>query len=119
MVANREFRGVAVWGLPGEHHLLEWHGTAPNQKIFRLFPVFDSLEKAEEFLERSFSQGGDRDLGSEAETDRLGSVRKIEPGDIRPEADVLLNPTDSLMKWSVLLGGESPHEGYPNKPPSW
>ena len=119
MDANREFWGVTVRGLLGEHHLLEWRGTAANRKTIRLFPVFDSLEKAEEFLERSFSQSDDNDLGSEALTDTLGSVRKIEPGDIRPESDVLLNPTDSLMKWSVLLGGESPHEGYPNKPPSW
>jgi hypothetical protein len=102
MSEEREFWGIgkpSAWG--EDNPLLRGTGTALDRKPFRFYPVFDSREKAERF-----ARGNPNIVGSTLQK-LVKNIRKIEPNEIRPDHDVLLNG-DKPVKWSELTGDDAP-----------
>ena len=98
---EREFWGFGTPRAWDDNPLLPWTGTAPDRKPFRVYPVFDSREKAERF-----ARGNPDIVGSTLE-ELLNNIRKIEPNEIPPDHDVSLNG-DKPVKWSELTGDDAP-----------
>jgi len=109
MSEEREFWGIGTPRAWEDNPLLLWTGTAPDRKPFRLYPVFDSREKAEKFAREAYERGtGDiEDTEGSALRDTLDSIRKIEPNEIPPDHDVSFNG-DKPVKWSELTGDDAP-----------
>ena len=103
---EREFWGFGTPRAWDDNPLLPWTGTAPDRKPFRVYPVFDSREKAERFVRRAYQQDTG-DIGGSALEQLLNNIRKIEPDEIPPDHDVSLNG-DVPVKWSELTGDDAP-----------
>jgi hypothetical protein len=103
---EREFWGFGTPGTWDDNPLLPGTGTSPERKPFRFYPVFDSSEKAERFA-REASRGGTGDIGGSALQQMLDNIRRIEPNEIPPDHDVLLNGVVPA-KWSELTGDDAP-----------
>jgi hypothetical protein len=73
---------------------------------FRVYPVFDSKEKAEKYVREAYMRGTG-DIGGRTLLGALDNVQKIKPNDIRSDHDVLLN-REKLVKWSKLTGKVPP-----------
>jgi hypothetical protein len=91
---------------PYDTPLLPWTGTAPDRRPFRVYPVFDSREKAERFARRAYQQDTG-DIGGSALEQLLNNIRRIEPNETPPDHDVSLNG-DVPVKWSELTGDDAP-----------
>ena len=66
------------------------------------YPVFESREEAERFAGRNPNI-----VGSTLQ-ELLKNIRKIEPNEIPPDHDVLLNgDNDKRVKWSELTGDDA------------
>ena len=102
MSEEREFWGIGTPGAWGEDNpLLLGTGTAPGRKPFRFYRVFDFREKADRFAR------GNADIVGSTLDEVLKKIRKIEPNEIAPDDNVLLNG-DKAVKWSELTGDDAP-----------
>jgi hypothetical protein len=97
---------TAFWGVTVEGYdksgrrtstLLEWKGTAPDSRPFRFYLVFDSKERAAEFVRNSFPH--DPKLA-----DNLveNNTRKIKRNDIPDDYRVSLGGK-GVVTWAELL----------------
>jgi hypothetical protein len=102
MSEEREFWGIEKVPKPLKGNpLLSAPSTTPDGERSRVYPVFDSREKAERFA------SGTTDIVGSTLQELLDNIRKIEPNEILPDHYVLLNG-DKPVKWSELTGDDAP-----------
>ena len=77
--------------------LLEWKGTAPDSRPFRFYLVFDSKERAAEFVRNSFPHDP-----KVADALVENNIRKIKRDDIRDDDYVSLGGKGGVT-WAELL----------------
>ena len=77
--------------------LLAWKGTAPDRGPFRFYLVFDSKERAAEFVRNSFPH--DPKLGENLVEN---NIRKIKRNDIPDDYRVSLGGK-GVVTWAELL----------------
>jgi hypothetical protein len=107
MSEEREFWGIEYVPKPlTGNPLMSAPSTTPDRERSRVYPVFDSREKAEKFARDAY-QRGTGDIGGSTLQELLNNIRKIEPNEIPPDHDVLLNG-DKRVKWSELMGDDAP-----------
>ena len=111
MSEEREFWGIEIVPKPRKGiPLLSARSTAPDRS--RAYFVFDSRAKPERFASDAYHQGTGGILGLNfsisALEQLLENIRKIEPNEIPPDHDVLLNGDDKPVKWSELTGDDTP-----------
>ena len=109
--------GYGEGGRPESVLLPGWRLIGPDSRPIPFYPVFSSKDSAATFV----VEHGDKLMTESPQLveDLLEGIRLIKRSEIPPEHYVLSDHRGLLVKWSVLLGGEGPHEGYPDKPPSW
>jgi hypothetical protein len=96
--------GVAVEGYDKSGHptstLLVWKGTTPERKPFRLYPVFDSKQRAAQFVGTASAHVGDLEL-----TNNLvdNNVRRIKRNEIPDDHRVFLSDRKGVVTWAALL----------------
>jgi hypothetical protein len=105
MSEEREFWGIENVSKPLKvNPLLSARSTAPDRS--RAYLVFDSRGAMYTFASEAYQQGTG-DIGGSTLQELLNNIRKIEPNEIPPDHDVLLNG-DKLVKWSELTGDDAP-----------
>ncbi len=95
-----------LWGMAtrrrrGETRLLSLRGKAPGAKPFRVYPVFSSRRRAEEFVRK---HGRELIMESPQLVEQLlEDLRKIKRDEI-PEEHYVLSDRKGLVTWAELLG---------------
>jgi hypothetical protein len=101
MTEETTFWGVTVEGYDEGGHptsvLLAWKGTAPDRGPFRFYLVFDSKERAAEFVRNSFPH--DPKVADDLVEN---NIRKIKRNDI-PDDDYVSLGGKGVVTWAELL----------------
>jgi hypothetical protein len=102
MTEDTAFWGVTVEGYDRSGRplstLLVWKGTAPDSGPFRFYLVFDSKERAAEFVRNSFPHEHPKFVNGLVEN----NIRQIERNDIPDDHLVSLGGKD-VVTWEELL----------------